>query len=187
MTNVCTKVSLAFLTLALSACETTAKLVPDGYTGSTATVKDSMRLSPGDACGDFFFLYEYARKSTDNALQQSGRDNAGSGLSIRVVHEFSRQVPTHNAAFFIVGRTHCAAPIQEMTGTVRLVGGNVEFTPEESAVYVIKGELTPDHSAVWIEDEKSGGQVGNKLLLNGPAKAGFFGVSGKVLEIPPSK
>jgi hypothetical protein len=74
-----------------------------------------------------------------------------------------------------------------MTGTVRLVGGNVEFTPEESAVYVIKGELTPDHSAVWIEDEKSGSQVGNKLLLNGPAKAGFFGVSGEVLEIPPSK
>jgi hypothetical protein len=75
-----------------------------------------MCVSPGDACGDFFFLYEYAGKSTDNALQQSGRNNAGSGLSIRVVHEFSRQVPTHNAAFFIVGRTHCAAPFQEMTG-----------------------------------------------------------------------
>ena len=137
MTRVLTKISIAFLTLALSACETTAKLVPDGYAGSTATV--------------------------------------------------SRQIPTDNAAFFIVGRTHCAAPIQEMTGTVRLVGGNVEFTPEESAVYVSKGELAPDHSAVWIEDEKSGAQVGNKLLLNGPAKAGFFGVTGKVIEIPPSK
>jgi len=183
--QILSRICVALVAVALSACETTLKPVPDGYTGSTATVKDSMRVSPGDSCGDFFFLNEYAGKSTDNALQASGRDNAGSGLIIRVVHDFSRQVPTRSAAFFIVGRTHCAAPIQEMTGTVRLVGGNVEFTPLEGRTYVIKGELTPDHSAVWIEDEKTGAQVGNKLLINGPAKAGFFGVTGKVLEIPP--
>jgi hypothetical protein len=185
MVQVLSKICVALVAVTLSACETAPKPVPDGYTGSTATVKDSMRVSPGDSCGEFFFLHEYAGKSTDNALQASGRDNAGSGLTIRVVHEFSRQVPARAAAFFIVARTHCAAPIQEMTGTVRLVGGNVDFTPEGGGIYVIRGELTPDHSAVWLEDEKTGVQVGNKLLINGPAKAGFFGVTGKVLEIPP--
>jgi hypothetical protein len=185
MVQVLSKICVALVAVTLSACETAPKPVPDGYTGSTATVKDSMRVSPGDSCGEFFFLHEYAGKSTDNALQASGRDNAGSGLTIRVVHEFSRQVPARVAAFFIVARTHCAAPIQEMTGTVRLVGGNVDFTPEGGGIYVIRGELTPDHSAVWLEDEKTGVQVGNKLLINGPAKAGFFGVTGKVLEIPP--
>jgi hypothetical protein len=176
---------VAFLAVALSACATTAKLVPDGYTGPTATIKDSTRVSRGDSCGDFFFLNEYAGKSADNALQASARDNAGSGMTFSVVHDFSRPVPASSANFFIVGRTHCAAPIQELTGTVRLVGGNVDFTPQDGKVYVIKGELTSDHSAVWLEDEKTGVQVGNKLLINGPAKAGFFGVTGKVLEIPP--
>ena len=54
-----------------------------------------------------------------------------------------------------------------------------------NAIYIIKGELGPDFSAVWIEDEKTGAQVGNKLRIKGAAKAGFFGVKGTVEQIPP--
>ncbi len=144
-----------------------------------------MHLTPGAVCGDFFFLYEYAGKSTDNALQASARGNYGNGPGIQVANDFSRQVPARTGAFFIVGRTHCGAPIMELVGTVHLVGGKVEFTPQEQAVYVIKGELSPDFSAVWIEDEKTGTQVGNKLRISGAAKAGFFGINGTVEQIPP--
>jgi len=70
---------------------------------------------------------------------------------------------------------------------VLLVGGKVEFTPEADGVYVIKGELAQDHSAVWIEDEKRGVRVSNKLQINGLAKAGFTGIKGKVEEIPPGQ
>lgn len=169
----------------LSACETTPKPVPDGYTGLVATLKDSAKVARLDKCGDFFFLNQYNGKDADNGLQASARDNQGTGMIFAVVKEFSRPVPARSATFFIVGRTHCAAPIMEMTGTVLLVGGKVAFTPEPDGVYVIKGELTPNHSAVWIEDEKRGVQVSNKLQINGLAKAGFFGIKGNVEEIPP--
>jgi hypothetical protein len=175
------------LPLAIAACNTMPKPVPDGYTGPTAIIKDSARAAPGDTCGDFFFLHEYDGKAADNALQASARDNAGSGLRMRVVNQFSRPVPARTATIFIIGRTHCAAPIQELTGTVWLVGGKIEINPAGGSVYVIKGELKPDHSAVWIEDEATGTQLGNKLLINGSAKAGFFGIAGKVEEVPPPR
>jgi len=177
--------AVAIAATMLSACETTPKPVPDGYTGPIATLKDSAKVARMDKCGDFFFLNQYNGKDADNGLQASARDNQGTGMIIAVVKEFSRPIPARAATFFIVGRTHCAAPIMELTGTVLLVGGKVEFTPEPDGVYVIKGELTPDHSAVWIEDEKRGVQVSNKLQINGLAKAGFFGIKGDVEEIPP--
>jgi hypothetical protein len=170
---------------ALAACATTFKPVPDGYQGPTAILKDSSRAAPGDKCGDFFVLYDYNGKEVDNAMQASARDNVGSGPVFSVVKEFSRPVPARTATIFIAGRTHCAAPMMELVGTVHLVGGKVEFTPEADAVYVVKGELTEDHSAVWIEDERNNLQVSNKLLIKGPAPAGFFGIKGKVEEIPP--
>lgn len=175
----------AIAAIALSACETTPKPVPEGYTGPVASLKDSARASPGDKCGDFFFLDQYNGKGADNELQASVRDNRGKGMLFAVVKEFSRPVPARVATFSIIGQTHCAAPIMELTGTVLLVGGKVEFTPETDGLYVIKGELTQDHSAVWIEDEKRGVQVSNKLQINGLAKQGFFGSKGKVEEIPP--
>jgi hypothetical protein len=181
--NAVLKGCVGVVAVALSACATPP--LTAGYTGPTATLKDSSLVSPGEACGDFFFLNEYAGKSADNALQASARANYGSGPVIRVANEFSRPVPARTSTFFIVGRTHCGAPIMEMMRTVYLVGGNVEFTPQADGVYVIKGELSPDHSAVWIEDEKTHAQVGNKLLINGQAKAGFFGVKGAVEQIPP--
>jgi hypothetical protein len=49
-------------------------------------------------------------------------------------------------------------------------------------VYVIKGELAQDHSAVWIEDEKRSVQVSNKLQINGLASAGFCAIKGNVVE-----
>jgi hypothetical protein len=81
----------------------------------------------------------------------------------------------------------CPFVVKRLDVQQLLLGGNVEFTPEPDGVYVIKGELAQDHSAVWIEDEKRGVQVSNKLQINGLAKQGFFGngITGKVEEIPP--
>jgi hypothetical protein len=180
-------IAVALAATMLAACETTPKPVPQGYTGPVATLKDSARVARGDKCGDFFFLNEYNGNDADNWFQAAARDNHGSGLIFLVVKEFSRPIPARTASFFIVGRTSCAAPIEELATTVLLVGGKVEFTPEADGVYVIKGELAQDHSAVWIEDEKRGVQVSNKLQINGLAKAGFFGIKGKVEEIPPPR
>ena len=171
------------IVLALSGCASTP--VPTGYTGPMASLRDTVRLPEGKSCGDFFFLVEYNGKTMDNAVDASAKANAGNGMIMGAAQDFSRAIPAQKADFHIAGRTHCAAPIQEMLGTVYLVDGHIEFTPEPDASYVIKGLLGPERSAVWIENGKTGLQTGDKLLVEGPAKAGFFGGKGKVVRLPP--
>jgi len=119
-----------------------------------------------------------------NIVQQSLQNNVNTGPAFAVIKGFSRPVPARPADFYIAGRTHCAAPIMEMVGTVRLVGGDVEFTPKAGGHYVLKGELQADHSAVWIEDVQTGARVSEKLRIEGSAKAGLFGVKGIVEHLP---
>jgi hypothetical protein len=159
---------------------------PKEYGGPTATLRDTARVEARATCGDFFFLYEYQGQSVDNAVSESAKHNAGNGFALREAGNYERKIPAQSATFHIAGRTHCAAPIQELAGTVYLIDGDVKFTPMAGDTYVIKGELGPEHSAVWVENEASGRQVGNKLIVNGPAKAGFFKGTGKVIEIPPN-
>jgi hypothetical protein len=169
----------------LGACAHTPTLIPDGYKGPTATLSDSINAPKDAECGEFFYLSEYDGAATDNALQAAARDNVGTGAKLANLTDFSRPVPAHAGSFFIVGRTHCAAPMLEMLGTVYLVGGRTRFTPRAQGAYVIRGELTPDHSAVWIADAHSGAQVSTKFLIRGPAKAGYFSMTGKIEEIAP--
>jgi hypothetical protein len=160
-------------------------VIPEGYKGPTATLRDSIRATRDAECGQFFFLSEYDGTAADNALQAATRDNATAGAKLAVLNEFARPVPARAGVFVIVGRTHCAAPMMEMLGTVYLVGGRTRFTPQANAVYVVTGELTPDHSAVWIADAQTGAQVSSKFLIRGPAKAGYFSMTGRIEEIAP--
>ena len=171
--------------LLLGACAHPPQVIPAGYRGPTAILRDSIHATRGAECGQFFFLSEYDGTSADNALQAAARDNAAGAATLAVLNEVSRPVPARPGVFVIVGRTHCAAPMMEMLGTVYLVGGRTRFTPQPNAVYVVTGELTADHSAVWIADARSGAQVSSKFLIRGPAKAGYFSMTGKIEEIAP--
>jgi hypothetical protein len=85
-----------------------------------------------------------------------------------------RDVPAQPASIEIVGRTEYAAPILALTNPVYQVKGVVTFIPEASKRYVVKGVLSADYSAVWIEDMISQQVVGDKVEVNGSAKLGFF-------------
>jgi hypothetical protein len=172
---------ILLLALTVTACATFSPMA--GYQGESATIEDSYQWTANESCGSFFFLYQYDSHDVDNALQVTARANAGMGFRM-LPKGASRPVPAREATFHINGRTHCAAPIQELTGIVYLVHGNVRFTPAAGAIYLIKGELSADHSAVWIEDKATHAQVGNKLLIKGPAKAGFFDQSSTPEQIP---
>jgi hypothetical protein len=175
--------------VALGGCATTSAPVGKGYTGPTATLSDSIQLSSGASCGSFFFLREYDGKQVDNALQASARANAGNGLAMVRTQAFSRPIPAREAAFHISAQTHCAAPIQELVGTMYIVHGSVRFTTQADDVYVITGELGPEHGAVWIRNEKTGAQVGNKLLVEGSPKASKWNgeMTGHLTEVPPTQ
>ena len=49
------------------------------------------------------------------------------------------------------------------------VKGTIEFVPAADATYVMRGELTPDKSSVWIEDNATHEPVGRKISVPGRA------------------
>ena len=51
------------------------------------------------------------------------------------------------------------------------VKGTIEFTPEADATYVMRGSLTPEAYAVWIENDATHAIVGNRLSVQGRAIA----------------
>jgi hypothetical protein len=174
------------LVLAVSACATTngPPSVPVDA-GPTAIVKDSTH-SIDRTKAEFFILYELNGKHVDNALSKTIDRNEGAGASMMLV-DAERPVPAHPATFHIAGRTHYAAPVLELTGTVYFIEGDVLFTPEAGASYVVKGELGPEQSSVWIENEKTGAQVSDKLVIKGSAEAGMFKKHPPVVHSPPGQ
>jgi hypothetical protein len=169
----------------LTACATTVTPVPKDYSGPVATLVDSVQWKPGDSCGSWFYLGSFDGKEVSNALTDSIQANRDRGPVMDQIRETSRTIPLREAQFGIEGRTHCAAPIQEMMHTVYAVRGTVSFVPQADATYQVVGELADTHSAVWIIDRATGKQVGNKLLVNGSVKQGFTGPRGEVVQVPP--
>ena len=172
----------------LGGCVTMSTPIEKGYSGPTATLNDSIELPAGANCGSFFILREYDGKLVDNALDASTLANAGNGPVMARTQAYSRPIPVREAAFHISAQTHCAAPIQELVGTVYIVHGTVRFTPEADAVYEITGELGPQRGSVWVKNEKTGAQIGNKLAIEGAPKASKWNgaMTGHVTEIPPT-
>jgi hypothetical protein len=182
------------IVVALAGC-TTFQPTPRGYAGPTSQIVDSVQEGSGK-CAAFFFLQAYDGHSIENALSETERRNYGRGFAMDV-EDVSRTVPSKAATFHINGQTHCAAPVVALASTVYSIEGDVTFEPRSGARYIVKGELVSDHSAVWIEDEASGKQCGNKLrvlgstalnrgtsFLLGPAVA-KAAQGQKVEEIPP--
>lgn len=176
---------LGLIALALGGCGT-VRPVPDGFTGDVAMLEDSFTMADGESCGSFFILYQYDGHDVDNAVSASAQASYGQGFHM-TAKGAERTVPAREATFNIIGRTHCAAPIQEMTRTVYFIEGDVSFTPEANQTYMITGELGPTQSAVWIEQKQTHVQVGNKLLVKGPATLKLFKASAKPEQIPPPK
>ena len=79
---------------------------------------------------------------------------------------YERSVPAKEAKYQLHGRTYFAAPILEMAGHAIQIDGEVVLSPEAGETNVVKGELSADHSAIWVENETTGAQLGNKLLIS---------------------
>ena len=86
----------------------------------------------------------------------------------------TRDVPARPITVDLVARTEYAAPILALTSVVYQVAGQITFTPEESKFYVVRGVLSAEYAAVWIEDQQTQKIVDKKIEATGSAKLGFF-------------
>lgn len=73
-----------------------------------------------------------------------------------------RQVPAKECKLSIQGITHVAAPILALGGGMYRVEGEVDVLLEEGKKYIVRGELSKEYSAVWIEDAQ-GNLISNKI------------------------
>lgn len=161
-----------FLLASLSGCATFAPSVPEGYTGPVAIIKDSVKpLSQSKA--DFFYISEINEQRIEDSRLRTLRMNQGRGFNMSP-SVIERNVPARMATFTLVGRTEYAAPILALTNTVYQVTGRITFSPETYRSYVVRGELSENYSAVWLEDEATGKTVGEKIEVKGSSKLGTF-------------
>ena len=156
----------------LSGCATYAPSLPPGYTGPTASIKDSAEIHSASKV-DFFYVRRIDGQEIKNSHYESIARNQGHGFSMDPV-VLDRDVPARPMKLEVVARTEYAAPILALTNAVYQVKGTVELTPEATKRYVVRGGLGADYSAVWIEDESSHQVVTTKIEVHGSAKLGFL-------------
>ena len=162
---------LAALAILLSGCASFQPTLPDDYQGPTATIQDTeQRLERGKA--NLFYLERIDGKRIKSSRTESLSASYGQGDSLETVL-LKNCVPAQRQVFTIVGRTTYAMPMRAMTGTVYEIKGDVDFTPEAGRSYAIKGYLSEDRAAVWLEERVSG-KVIEKFELEGDAELGFF-------------
>ena len=156
----------------LAGCATVKSTVPEGYTGSVATIRDS--VTPyGTSKADFFCVTHVDGTRIEDSRTKTLQVNSGRGMYMAPV-VLQRNVLAQALTFKIVGRTEYAAPIMALTHTVFEVSGDVKFVPEKDATYVVKGILGDNYSAVWIERADTNAVVGDKIEIKGSAKLGVF-------------
>lgn len=126
--------------------------LPKDYTGPTAIIKDYVGLEPEQHPGTPMF---YVDKIDGQDIHDSESDtrvrNEGNGLSMNSTTT-ERLVPVKKMKLTLVARNVHAAPIQEMFHAMRgkayKAEGTVDFEPKPEGVYIVKGTIGPDGTAV---------------------------------------
>ncbi|MBC8210269.1 MAG: hypothetical protein H8E21_04320 [Gammaproteobacteria bacterium] len=159
-------------TILLNACATTPpSALAEEYKGPMASIQDTeIEIDKGKA--NFFFVSHIDGKQISNSRSET------MGASLRQGNNLSKvllvhQVPAQNHRLTIVGRTVYAMPIRALTGTVYEIKGEVEFSPQPDGRYIIKGMLSDEKSAVWIESIANG-EIIKKVEAEGSTSLGYF-------------
>ena len=167
------RLSCVAVILVLAGCATYLPSVPDNYNGPRAQLEDSANTHSSSKV-DFFVAEEIDSAKVDNSLNATLRANQGRGMFMTPTFTSRPLVAERPVKVQVRGRTHFAAPILALAGTVYQVKGVVEFTPKANGKYIVRGEFGEKYSAVWIEDAATNQPIGNKVEINGSAKLGFL-------------
>jgi hypothetical protein len=159
-------IALGFI-LTLVGCATTTNPLPADYAGPKAILSDSVANYDG-AKADYFFLYKYNGRAIRQTYDVTDQRNQGNGFNLQPPEIIERAVPAQEGRYYLLGRTHYAAPIQDIVHGVYMVKGELTFTPKAQGKYVIRGTLGPELAEIWIEDESSGAIASNKLSTSKP-------------------
>ncbi|WP_367874165.1 hypothetical protein [Luteolibacter sp. Populi] len=137
--------------------------LPEGYSGPVATIR-------GTAAQGNVFKGQSFRVTKVDGLEIAGRGAVATptgGGPVLAVREPQVQVLPKPVTLTLTGSTIYAADgpalVDSMIGGARHVSGDLSFTPKAGGEYRVKGILEKGSESVWLEEEKSGKLVGNKI------------------------
>jgi hypothetical protein len=155
-------VSLAIVAT-LSSCVTIYKL-PEGYTGPTATIKDTA-IKTGNTKAEAFEVSKIEGQIDTTSPMATPR---GGGMFV-YLQESKRTVPAGKPITLTIegGDIYAAdgaALADMMSGNAKkVVTGDVVFTPKPNGSYKVNGIAGKESSSVWVEDESNGKLVTRKI------------------------
>jgi len=134
--------------------------LPEGYTGPTAMIVDTMDPISSTRAGFFQITAVDGRDvlSSSNSTQAA---SSGQGFMMSQRTE-SRLVPSGKVTLSLEGRISVAAPILALTGGMYSIKGEVDVELESEMAYYVRGFLSNDYTTVWLEDNQ-GNVVSEKL------------------------
>lgn len=126
-----------------------------GYSGDSAIIIDtSERQSISKA-----FMYAVAEVSgqeVQSTITATRGATYGQGSNL-IIRGFQREVPANEVTLKLVARVVYAAPVQAMFGDDFSIEKTITFSPKPNQNYLVKGFLSQEYTALWLEDS-----MGNK-------------------------
>lgn len=153
-------IALVAVFVALAGCVSAPMPVPTGYSGPLARISDTS--TPVSSTKIYFFeLSSVDGRPVQTSVASTYTANQGRGFYMEPKLE-TRDVPALKCVLKIEGVTYVAADILAFGGGMYHVEGDVTVTLEPDKTYFVKGELSKEYSAVWLEDA-SGNVVSTKV------------------------
>lgn len=147
-------------------------LLPAGYEGPRSFVRESMKTyteQPMEALKpfrvtkvDFFSVTSVNGQRVVNSRDLTASQNFGRGFQMSPV-VVSHVFPSGTVTLGVIGTTHHPAPILAIIHGTTSVEGAIQFTAEPDTVYLVKGDLSADKVSVWLEEESTGRQIGQRI------------------------
>ena len=153
MNNFTKRITIGFLAALCAAGLAGCALQPPNVTSSNpATIDDTWKMQ-GAARAHLFFVREVNGKEVPNALIHTRNAGTGQGLKVtpRVI---TRRLDPGATQLEIVSVVYFNAPIAYLLNPESnwTVSGTLTIDLEPGAHYLIRGELSENYRAVWIED-----------------------------------
>lgn len=127
-------------------------LIPEGYTGETASISDSFQRQ-SKSRATFFYLYSTDGKSIENSLSRSAFLSDGQGAKL-TTGTIIRQAPTKPITVLLKSASYNPQLISSILSKKKNLTFEKElsFTPEPGKRYIVRGELTEEKKSIWIEE-----------------------------------
>lgn len=145
------KLITALLIISIGGCtQLKTHEVPIEYHNKTATINDTFERKNGSNA-HIFFIDKVNKIDVHDAASGSNNASYNNGPQL-ITQGATHIVEAAPITLTLTGKSVSGAPIAELFNDPYKISGDITFTPSNNERYLVKGKLSKNYSAVWIED-----------------------------------